>query len=158
MSDTAPVRVDHGARGQANRDRPQRFVETIQAGVTARQYDDSHPIDRWRACAQLSDRQHAAAVIVLIMHDEAGFEPNVCSGYAPSGWGRGHDDESAENAAVTRFRELLNGKVRDGKREASISDGSAFLLHGMALGQHPGIARLGSLQAALSDLAKAWNC
>ena len=154
----AATRVDHGARGPANRARPQRYIETIRAGVKQLQYDDPHPIDVWHRCAQLSDGQHAAAVIVLTMHDEAGFEPNVASGYAPSGFGRGHDDETAENAATTRFRELLNGKVKAGKRVTIISPGSAFLLHGMCLGQHPGVSKLGSLQAALSDLAKAWGC
>ena len=142
------ARVDHGARGPANRVRPQRNVETIQAGVTAKLYEDAHLIDRLRAASQIGDRQHAAAVLVLGLHEDAGFEPGVCAGYTPAGFGRGHDDESDEHPAVKHFRDLLGG----------VSSDSAWLLHSMCLGQHPGVSGLGALQAVLDDLVKRWGC
>ena len=144
---SAGTRVDHGARGMANRARPQHLQETPQAGVFRKAMEDAHLIDRLRNVSQLSDRQHAAAVIVATMHDEAGFEPKVVAAYAPRGWSGGHDEDTEEQTATTRFRHLLG----------DCSEASAWLLHQMCLGQHPTLHRLGSLQAALDDLAKKWG-
>ena len=155
---TLGPRIDHGTRGPASRARPQRLVETSQAGVQQRVMDDCHVIDRMRNCAQLSDRQHAAAVIVVTMHDEAGFEPRQCAGYAPRGWSGGHDDESEEAGAITRFRQLMNGTPRDGVRQTYVSPAAAWGLHALCLGEHPTMRYLGSLQATLTDLAKRWGC
>ena len=140
-------RPDHGTGAQAHAARPSRIIETIQAGVTQRVYDDAVLCDRMARAGQLSDSQHAAALRVLEMHDAAGFEPKVAGSYAPRGWASGHDDDAEESAVVTRFRETLG----------ACSVAGAWLLHGMALGEHPGVARLASLQATLSDLAKHWG-
>lgn len=139
--------VDHGSRGEANKCRPSRMGETIQAGVTYRAYLDSHLIDRMHTRSQLSDLQHDVAVRVMEMHMAAGFEPSVTPGYSPPGWRRGHDDDQEEAEAITRFRRLLG----------CCSQAAATILHGMCLDQHPGVQRLGLLQAALDDLAKRWG-
>lgn len=135
--------VDHGAIGPAYVQRPSRMVETIQAGVKARQYEDATLADRMARAAQLSDRQYEAAKWVLEQYEAAGFEPSVTANYQPFGSGRGHDDETEEPPAIGRFRRLLGGCSR----------GAGDLLLGMCLGQHPGVRRLGSLQAALKDIA-----
>ena len=143
----AAERPDHGTHTPAQSARPQRIIETIRAGVMCRVYDDATLADRMRRAGQLSDRQHAAAVRVIELHDEAGFEPAVAGSYAPRGWSSGHDDDSAEAAAIGRFRQALGFN----------SPAAAWILHGLCLGQHPGVSKLGSLQAALSDLAKHWG-
>lgn len=139
--------LDYGADGPAMRARPSAICETIRAGVTYRHYADAHLVDRMAARDQLSEVQHKAALRVLELHEAAGFEPGVCSGYSPPGWNRGHDDDEPERAAITRFRKLLGGCSR----------GAADLLHGMCLEIHPGVSRLGTLQATLDDLARAWG-
>lgn len=84
---------------------------------------------------------------MVLLHAEAGFEPKQSGSYAPSGWNTGHDDDTAEAAAITEFRRLLGGCV----------PGQAWILHEMCLGQHPGTWRLATLQAALDDLARRWK-
>ena len=140
-------RPDHGTLTPAQAVRPQRIIETIAAGVTRRVYDDATLADRMHRAGQLSDRQHDAALRVLELHDEAGFEPKLAGSYAPRGWSSGHDDDTEEAAAIGRFRQALGWN----------SPAAAWILHGMCLGQHPGVSKLGSLQAALSDLAKHWG-
>ena len=140
-------RVDHGARGLANRARPQRLVETIKAGVMCRGMGDTHLIDRLLSFHALTSGQHAAAVKVLALHDDAGFEPRVAASYAPAGWGRGHDDNQDEAVAVTRFRQLLGQS----------SEEQAWLLHAMCVGDAPGPRGLGVLRAALDRLADRWG-
>ena len=144
----AAERPDHGTLTPAQAARPQRIIETIAAGITRRVYDDATLADRMLRAGQLSDRQHQAAVKVLELHDEAGFEPRVAGSYAPRGWSSGHDDDSSEAAAIGRFRKLLGHN----------SPAAAWILHGMCLEQHPGVSKLASLQAALNDLANHWNC
>ena len=140
-------RVDHGARGPANQARPQRMIETMQAGVTCREFRDTHLVDRLLAAGQVSAVQHAAALRVLDMHDQSGFEPRVAASYAPSGWRRGHDDEQDEAVAVTRFRDLLGQSTEE----------QAWVLHAMALGDAPGPRGLGVLRSALDRLADRWG-
>ena len=140
-------RPDHGTLTPAQAARPQRIIETIAAGVTRRVYDDATLADRMHRAGQLSDKQHDAALRVLELHDEAGFEPKLAGSYAPRGWSNGHDDDSEEAAAIGRFRQALGWN----------SPAAAWILHGLCLGQHPGVSRLGSLQAALSDMAKHWG-
>ena len=143
----AAERPDHGTLTPAQAARPQRIIETIVAGVTRRVYDDATLADRMHRAGQLSDKQHDAALRVLELHDEAGFEPKLAGSYAPRGWSSGHDDDTEEAAAIGRFRQALGWN----------SPAAAWILHGMCLGQHPGVSKLGSLQAALSDLAKHWG-
>ena len=140
-------RVDHGARGPANQARPQRMIETMQAGVTCREFRDTHLVDRLLAAGQMSAVQHAAALRVLDMHDQSGFEPRVAASYAPAGWRRGHDDEQDEAVAVTRFRDLLGQSTEE----------QAWVLHAMCLGDAPGPRGLGVLRAALDRLAERWG-
>ena len=140
-------RPDHGTGAQAHAARPTRIIETILAGVTTRVYDDAVLCDRMARAGQFSDRQHAAALRVIEMHDAAGFEPKLAGSYAPRGWSAGHDDDTEESAAITRFRETLG----------ACSVAGAWLLHGLCLGEHPGVARLASLQNTLELLAKHWG-
>ena len=138
---------DHGTRTPAQAARPQRTIETIRAGIRCQVYDDATLADRMHNAGQLSDKQHYAADRVMELHAEAGFEPAVAGSYAPRGWSSGHDDDTEEAAAIGRFRQALGWN----------SPAAAWILHGMCLGQHPGVSKLGSLQAALSDLAKHWG-
>jgi len=140
-------RPDHGTGAQAHASRPTRIIETIQAGVTTRVYDDAVLCDRMARAGQFSDRQHAAALRVVELHDAAGFEPKLSGSYTPPGWASGHDDDAEESAAITWFRETLG----------ACSVAGAWLLHGMCLGQHPGTGRLATLQNTLELLAKHWG-
>ena len=140
-------RVDHGARGPANQARPQRMIETIQAGVMCKEFCDTHMVDRLLAAGQVSAGQHAAALRVLDMHDQSGFEPRVAASYAPAGWRRSHDDEQDEAVAVTRFRNLLG----------QATEAQAWTLHAMCLGDPPGPRGLGILRSALDRLAERWG-
>ena len=146
-ADAQALRPDHGTHTPAQAARSNSSIETTAAGVTRRVYDDALLIDRMRRVGQLSDRLHAAALRVAELHAEAGFEPRQAASYAPHGWGRGHDDDTAEHAAVTRFRATLGGCTMDG----------AWVLHGLCLGQHPGIRRLEAAQMALANLAVLWG-
>ena len=153
----AEDRIDHGATGPAMEARPSRLVETIQAGVTRKEMQGAHLVDRMHAASQLSDRQYAAALRVLDMHSDAGFEPKLCGSYAPRGWAAGHDDDDAERAGITRFRQLLAGKDQDGKPRPWFGEQSAWLLHSMCLEQHPGVRFLPLMQKLLSALASEWG-
>jgi len=139
--------ADHGTMGMAMTQRPARLLETIAAGVTVKEMSDTHLIDRMLRVRHLTQVQHQAAVRVLELHDQAGFEPRVVAGYSPRGWSGGHDDCLEEDPAIGRFRRLLGNCTR----------GAGDILHGLCLEVHPGRARLGTLQAVLQDLAKHWG-
>ena len=150
---------DHGTAlpsGCAAHARPSRLINTegeyrgsIADGHTvARRYQDSHLIDRlWRA-GQIYDRHYEAALRVLQMHDESCFEPRTVGSYAPHGWLRGHDDDSEENAAITRFPQLLGNKALGDR---------AWLLHSLCLGDFPSGKKLQATRAVLGELADEWK-
>ena len=127
--------------------RPQRMVGTIRAGVQCRQLQDTHLIDRLLTAGQLTAGQHEAALKVLLLHDDAGFEPRQIASYAPRGFAGGHEDDLDEHGATTRFRGLLG----------DVPDGSAWVLHGMCLGDAPGPRGMGLLVRVLDRLAERWG-
>ena len=140
-------RPDHGTHTPAQAARPQRTIETIAAGVTRRVYDDATLADRMHRAGQLSDRQHAAAYRMMELHDKARMHPRQCGSYSPRGWHRGHTTDTPEASPVTRFRNALG----------SCTIAGAWLLHGLALDQHPGIYCLPILQRTLDELADDWG-
>lgn len=123
------------------------MIETIQVGVQCREMQDTHLIDRLLAAGKVTPGEHAAALHVLAMHADSGFEPKQVASYAPRGFGGGHDDKSEERVAVTRFRELLRHATEE----------EAMVFYAMALGDPPGVRTLAFLRHALDCLADRWG-
>ena len=140
-------RVDFGSTGQAQRVRPARITETIHAGEHRKVMLDGHLIDRLLVARALTPGQHAAAERVLVLHDEAGFEPRTTAGYSAFGSGPGHADNTPERHAIASFRRLLS----------RATDEEAIALHAMALGDPPSERGLAFLRRVLDRLADRWG-
>ena len=136
-------RPDHGTHTHAQRQRPHRVIETIKAGVTVTVYDDATLVDIMHRAKQLSDRQYDAAYRMLELHDKARMHPRQCGSYSPRGWHRSSTNDLPEASPVTRFRQALG--------ECSIA--GAWLMHGLAMNQHPGARCLPILCRTLDELA-----
>lgn len=151
-----PDARDLGPTGPAAMRRP-ATMETIEGKargsvatdrIEVKRHTDAHLFDRLHNAGQIWDRLWEAAHKVLEMWGESGLEPKQSGSYAPRGWNHGHDDESDDyDTAMEQFRRLLGG----------CSVAHANILHAACLGEHPGIRRLATLQAALGDLADLWG-
>ena len=153
MTDEAP---DFGATGPANahRDGHVVLVSRMRTGrvVEAMRYSDATLYDRMHAAAQLSDRQHEAAERLHRMWTAAGLNPRVV-GTVDVVRDRPEEDDPSERSTsnddtpLDRYRRLMR----------SIAAPAAMRLEAMLCEQHPGVRWLGSLHAALDDLADRWK-
>ncbi|HXT81365.1 MAG TPA: hypothetical protein VN702_17500 [Acetobacteraceae bacterium] len=153
MTNEAP---DFGALGP---DDPRRagevvLVSRLRTGrvVEAMRYSDATLYDRMHARAQLSDRQHEAAERLHRMWTSARLNPRVVAGIdvvrervedeEPP-----HEQTDDDETPHDRYRRLMG----------SLSEAACLRLEAMLCEQHPGVRWLGSLQAALDDLADRWG-
>lgn len=126
---------------------PGKRVEVVR-------YNDTTLYDRMHARAQLSDRQHAAAVRLGHMFVAAGLHPKVSADIGMVRDDPQDDDaperDPAEDDDVTpldRYRKVMRTR----------SPAHAMRLEAMLLDEHPGTAFLATLQSALTDLADRWG-
>lgn len=153
MTNDAP---DFGALGpdDPRRDGEVVLVSRLRTGraVEAMRYSDATLYDRMHARAQLSDRQHEAAERLARMWTAAGLNPRVVAGIdvvrdraedeEPQ-----HEQTDDDETPHDRYRRLMG----------SLSNAACMRLEAMLCEQHPGVRWLGSLQAALDDLADRWG-
>lgn len=148
---------DFGATGPAQRARDGEVVQTarLRTGrvVDAMRYFDTTLYDRMHAVAQLSDRQHAAAQRLGSMWTAAGLNPRVV-GNLDVVRERVEDDaepresvQADDDTPRDRYRRLMR----------SLPQAAAMRLEAMLCEEHPGVRWLGSLHAALDDLADRWG-
>ncbi len=130
------------------------LVSRLRSGraVEAMRYSDATLYDRMHAVAQLSDRQHEVAERLHRMWTSAGLDPRVVATIDVVRDRADDDDpresrDSPEETARDRYRRLMRG----------FSAPAAMRLEAMLCGEHPGVKWLGSLQAALDDLADRWG-
>ena len=105
----AAERPDHGTIGPAQAARPSRIVETIAAGVTAREMMPDTPLDHWERGALLSERQVDAGW-ELTRAFQAGFPAKrVTASYgAGHGGDTGLDADMALTAARGRYTRWMD--------------------------------------------------
>ena len=153
MTNEAP---DLGALGpnDPRRDGHVVLVSRLRTGrvVEAMRYSDATLYDRMHARAQLSDRQHEAAERLARMWTAVGLNARVVAGIdvvrdTPVDEEPAHEQTDDDETAHDRYRRLMS----------SLSNAACMRLEAMLCEQHPGVRWLGSLQAALNDLADRWG-
>jgi len=152
---------DRGATGVAMLARP-CSVEQIATGSIAigrerseaLRYKDAHLVDRLHRAAQISDRQHEAAVNLLEMWTAAGVEPAMVASYGEKcSASQDNDDAVNEPTAADHYRRLM----RPFRGAGPVNVAQICILESVLMGRHPGVRFLAPLQAALDDLADFWR-
>lgn len=114
--------------------------------TNVRRYSDTTLFDRLHAVAQISDREHEAAVRLFGIWTAAGMNPNVTARYGERADGQhDHTEDTGEERPIDVLRRIMR-KLGPGK--ASLIEG---MFHRDAV--HPGLRWMGTVHAALGDLA-----
>lgn len=145
MSDRAPafaarpsdlVIIEGREKGSASREGER---------IEVRRYSDATLADRMHARAQLSDRQHEAAIRMAGMWVAAGLSPRCTGGY---GGGRGGSDSEIDAASpLDLYRRIMR----------QVPQRYVPALEAMLCDQHPGWAGMDALQGGLDWLADVWG-
>ena len=155
---------DNGSSSPSHRARPAEYHSpearsrgSVAPGVRTEvvRYADALLFDRMHQRAQISDRQHQAAVRLSQMWTAAGLNPRVSATLVLTGedetpfeepTGRGTADPDAPTAK-DRYRAFMRG----------MPSAYSTRIDAMLLEEHPGVRWLATLQSALDWCADAWG-